>query len=234
MKLFNEYNKRLYIVCFIPRSGSTFLCSLLNRNGYGAPQEYYYPYEFNDRLKNWHGKLGPQFPLSTTKDDYLDKIMEFQSPIAGIKSTWDAYKIMESETSGKLDRINPKYLYLKRSNKLKQAISWAKSLQTGIWVSEDHKPPHEEPKYDKELIDKCLGYIECQEEMFDKSLADKDRLDLNYEDLCDDQDMVMQLMSNFLNVKTYPKVVGIILHRQEKMDNSINERWYRRYKNDTT
>lgn len=228
MKLFDIENRKLYIICFIPRSGSNHLCSMLERHGIGIPGEYYFPYELPERYANWNKKLKGYFNGDAAHNpvEYFRCIFKLQHSVAGIKAGWDSVQIMLDEVGDIVEKMEPQYIYVTREDKIRQAVSWAKSLLTNIWSSDDlvdGKAP--EPKYSKEKIDECLGYIKFQERQFEEFLKDKDPLRITYEEISDD---TIRKISEFLDVPIIAQK-QFILDQYKKIGTKKNDEWYDRY-----
>lgn len=225
MKLFDLKNRKLYIICFIPRSGSNHLCSLLERSGIGIPGEYYFPYDFNERYHHWNNKLKAYFNGDIDPINYFECILKFQHSIAGIKVSWDAMQAMMHEVSDIVEYMNPKYIYITRDDKIMQAISWARALQTQVWSSDDLGRRSPQPIYDKAQIEKCLEYIEQQENRFENFLSDKNPLRIAYEELSDD---TIREVSEFLDVPIVFKKQHI-LSKFRKLRDKVNDDWYQKF-----
>lgn len=132
-----------YFIAFSVRSGSNFLCDCLAENGLGFPNEFFqYPHGVANRM--WHDLLG------VPTDDfqgYLRAITSQRSQNGwfGVKFSWDHMnallasirKAWTEETE--LHDLFPdaKWIHLDRRDKIGQAISLARAIQTGIWTSSD-------------------------------------------------------------------------------------------------
>lgn len=128
-----------YIICSTMRSGSTLLCDLIaNTKLAGQPQEFFLP--------QWEKKS--QFD-STNYPEYLQKTMElFASPngVSGVKLMWCNFEEViqrlrettESTSKSDLELLKDvfpdlKFIFISRRNKVRQAISLARSVKTKQW-----------------------------------------------------------------------------------------------------
>ncbi len=131
-----------YVIFATPRSGSYLLCEALkNTNLAGYPKEYFGPYQRSILWKE----------LSAfDQGDYVGKLIKTLSTpnnVFGIKITWRQFvhfiksvsSLSEfSDMKGKeiMDSLFPNlyYIYITRNDKTRQAISYWKALQTGVWT----------------------------------------------------------------------------------------------------
>jgi LPS sulfotransferase NodH len=231
MRLLDPSNQKLYIICFICRSGSTYLCELLSRAGLGLPQEYYFPYEFATRAEKWH-KLtpfyGPGLPNSATHNPaaYLDAIISIQQPVAGMKCTPKSLQCLSNESNELLQAIQPTYFYLTRRDKLQQAISWYRATATERWSSND-STTKSDPPYSLPAITKYLDLITEHEQLAEELLANAAPIRLFYEDL---SPHTVWRISDQLQVEPLrPWNTRVTLQIQR--DNTTNE-WATRYQRD--
>lgn len=228
MNLFDNQNKKLYFVCFVPRSGSNHLCSMLEKHGLGTPAEFYYPYKLIDRFTYWHKRLPRYFNRNAkiNEEEYFNCILGIQKSIAGIKVSWDAMNIVYTEIGNTIQKMRPKFIYVTRRDKIRQAISWAISLETNIWSSDDLiNKPKPKPKFSRQKVDECLQFIQNDEDRFEQFFKSNDCFRITYEEF---DDKHIKEIADYLNVE-------INYRRLQVMDNYVktgdgtNEEWYRQY-----
>lgn len=133
--------KRPYVIAFSLRSGSNLLCDLLRENGLGYPTEYFqYPFGIANRF--WYDELG------VSVNDFaglVSALMEQRSSkgLFGAKVTWDQKNALLQELR-KLDSTHAqlhdawpglRWLRLSRLDKIGQAISVVRAVQSGSWAS---------------------------------------------------------------------------------------------------
>lgn len=201
---------KTYLIAFTLRNGSTLLCDYLTQNNLGRPTEYF-QYPFGEANKWAYDGLG----VST--DDFAGYIRELQrqcapNDIFGAKLTWDHKNVLVEEAR----RLDPmiqdvedlfpsvKWIYLKRKDKIAQAISLWRAVKTGRWHSLDPVVENTKPEYDYFGILRHLYTILVEEYIWDNYFK---RLELqpalvNYEVLVrDPHNTVMQLV-NYLQGST--------------------------------
>jgi LPS sulfotransferase NodH len=132
-----------YLICTTPRSGSNFLCEVLQTTGVaGRPDEYF-----------WHPPLWEEGWSTTDVAAYLRRVLRAgTSPdgIFGVKLMWfylDKLLPRLAAVAGLTDANpptvlsavfpKPRYLWLTRRDKVRQGISHYRALQTNAWRSTD-------------------------------------------------------------------------------------------------
>lgn len=150
-----------YMICSTPRSGSTLLGDLLTTTGVaGVPMEY-----FNDvNIEAFFERQKRQMGL----DDYLQAIQSLRTTPNGVFGFKAHFGQVTSalRMAGLTDptpflNLFDRFIIIKRRNKLGQAISWTRALQTGRWSSlHNHIDAPELPvRFDPESISACLQRI---------------------------------------------------------------------------
>lgn len=214
----------LVIIAFVPRSGSNYLCDMLCRvGGLGVPLEFYFPYDFKERVEYWDIKTNPFERVH--KDKVANEMSWFMEVLirGGLKCTWDAHQQMLKEVGGILDKVKIQYIYLRRRDKLRQAISWYRANKSRQWTSKEPKSKPD-PPYDEAEIGLRLRYIEQDEERWGEYLKDIEHLELFYEDL------------NYAVLDKYEEFTGLRRERDRESDSDytilrdgLTEEWVRRY-----
>ena len=141
---------RSCIICCLPRSGSWLLAEALNNTTVvGQPEEYFRP----DHTHLWNQRWGlaPQGPY----DEYIDAALEYSTTDNGVFSAkfhwyqfaWFLDQLRDLQPAdtviGDADLIaaalpNPAYIYLTRTDKARQAISYWRAGRSNVWfVSKD-------------------------------------------------------------------------------------------------
>ena len=157
--------RKSYIVASTDRSGSTFLCSLLWQTGVlGAPAEYW-----NHRRRPNGKPIGIQMTErlnASSPADYLKKLLACRTSkngVFGVKAHSFDFKEALRKFPKLLEALSPvTYIYIRREDKVAQAVSMAKATQTGAWVARSEAQT-ENLNYDRDLIAKCLGFVERQD-----------------------------------------------------------------------
>lgn len=154
-----------YLVCGTPRSGSSLLCEALVQTGIaGRPEEYFQP--ANEII--WKERWG-----TATSADYLARTIErctTPNGVFGVKMMWGYfdhflravyampdYNRRKLPVRTMLDALFPNlhYIWIKRRDTLRQAVSQARAMQTNQWVvrGESSRPAAQTPAFSFMQID---------------------------------------------------------------------------------
>ncbi len=157
-----------YIVASVQRSGTHLLGSILRSAGAGSPDEYF----FSRYGETWEGRWGSPsrvayieriFQQHTTADGvfgfvvmwvYFDRVVQMLQEIPAYKN------FNESQLLAAVFN-RPKYIWMRRRNRIQQAVSWAIALQTGVWAQKTGEKPqvHASPRFDFNVIDDLYNRI---------------------------------------------------------------------------
>jgi trehalose 2-sulfotransferase len=138
-----------YIIAATPRSGSTLLCDLLSGAGIaGRPQSYYRREDILDYAREWGLSLPDAIGDEAFERSYLVAVQRAgaaQTGVFGLRLMWRTV----AELSERLSAIypdpaddaarfalafgEPRYIHLSRRDKIAQAVSLLKALQSGLW-----------------------------------------------------------------------------------------------------
>ncbi len=146
-----------FVVCSVPRSGSSLLCELLALTGLaGAPSEF-----FDHGLMNQFSAVWG----TGTFGDYMAALLSKKtSPngVFGVKTHHHQLEYALRHTDF-IDALpNPRFIYIKRHDHLRQAVSWMRAEQTGLWAS-DHRSSGGQPQFDRDKIRHLVEWIEREE-----------------------------------------------------------------------
>jgi LPS sulfotransferase NodH len=175
-----------YIICATPRTGSTLLCGLLAATGIaGKPDSFFR----RQTITWWAGHLNVTVPETAPAAQfnraYLDAVLREGDGETGM---FGLRLMMENvgELSDRLDTLypglasdgarfekafgNPLYIHLARTDKVAQAVSLAKAMQTGLWhiapdgTEIERMSPPQTPGYDHRLLEQHVAEFECFEQ----------------------------------------------------------------------
>jgi len=94
------------------------------------------------------------------------------------------------------------FVHIFRRHKLRQALSKARAVQTGLWKVQEGKTVSREPEFDAELIEQCLEDGARQEKVwecfFQRIGIDPFRVE--YEKLCQDYEGTIRAALDFLRI----------------------------------
>src|SRR5665213_1486704 len=144
---------RNYVICMLPRTGSTMLCSILEKTQVlGYPDEYMNP--------RGVVQLYARQYLPTNVREYFDILRRERSTangIFGLKVAFDDFKpIMDAALIREL--LSPiRFVYLEREDLILQAVSAVVAQQSGIWHRDAAGAPYRstpiaEPAFDEPAI----------------------------------------------------------------------------------
>lgn len=140
-----------YMICSSPRSGSTWLCTLLWRTGLaGAPDEY-----FNYYATMLH--YARRWPVRTLAAYTREILRRRTGPngVFGVKCHYDQFRLIR-DLPRVIEQIHPlRFIYLDRADEIAQAVSAAFAVRSGQLRS--FEPVEREPVYDAAHIDRRLA-----------------------------------------------------------------------------
>ena len=143
--------------------------------------------------------------------------------------------VFGNETTSDLDLLQNAFPHLRfvhvfRRNKLRQALSTARALQTGLWKVQKGKTALREPQFDPELIEQCLKEAKRQEELW-QSFFERigvDPFHVEYEKLCDDYEATVRRVLDFLRI-SLPGNLKIGPARTVRQADEISRIWEKRF-----
>jgi len=210
-----RHPRRCYVVCAIPRSGSNLLTDGLHATRKaGRPKQFF--------LQKFEGDYGAKHGLDPAKDyaGYLRGIISAKTTsneVFGFKlmswyledflSRLRATRAFGDAGTGDLKLLRNafprlQFVHVSRRHKLRQALSTARALQTGLWKVQKGKTIQREPQFDAELIEQCLKEGQRQESVwhcfFQQIGVDPFRVE--YEKLCQDYEDTIRAVLDFLRI----------------------------------
>ncbi len=212
--------KSSYIICSIPRSGSSLLSyGLTETKIAGIPHEY-----FNIMNKDI---LMPRWNL-TTIEEYIAVLLKKRVTANG----WFSLKIhyhqyYENFLHHAPDKIFPnlKYIYITRRDNIRQSISYLKSIQSGKWTSLDQE--YLKPAFDYKRIKGYQSQMDSEEKGWETYFKQKEiePLRIIYEDfVLSYSDTILKVL-NFLGIEI-PETLQIAAPKIQKQADDLTENWY--------
>ena len=210
-----RHPRRCYVVCTIPRSGSNLLTDGLRATRQaGMPKQFFLPKS--------EARYGAEFGLDpdtdypsyvrgivntkTTRNEVFGfKLMSWYLDdfIGRLKDT-DAFGGAGSDVLTLLRNAFPRlrFVHIVRRHKLRQALSTARALQTGLWKVQDGKSALREPQFDAELIEQSLKEAERQETIWHSFFrrTGVTPFHVEYEELCRDYEATIRAVLDFLQI----------------------------------
>ncbi len=229
-------DRQSIVICATPRSGSTFIGQTLAQGDrLGNPEEWFQGTTIEER-KRAYG-IAPGIDLA----GYIHALLERERGPNGIfsmKIMWDTLvpllarlrsTNMENREEGNIELLeshipNPRYILITRRNKLRQAISYEKALQSGIWEFRGEKH-----SYDNS--DLLFDYLRIEhEEAWESLLRNVGRnvFKIEYESFLDQRREIVSDLEKYLELD-----LRIVAPESKQplllMGDSVNAEWEERY-----
>lgn len=228
-----------YLVCATNRSGSSLLCESLKNSGLaGQPEEYFW----RDDERFWKERW--QVP---SYDDYLARaIAQGTTPngVFGAKIMWGYFDDFLNKLRGiqgyeklpvadLLSTIFPNlhYISITRRDKVRQAISFEKAIQTNIWVAnEETAPLTGKLHFDFARIDALVHVIESHEAAWHHYFAENGIVPFTviYEELVAAYEQTAVQVLHELNIPV-PQLLQFAPRRIRRQADALSEEWVQRY-----
>ena len=212
-----------FVVCALPRSGSSLLCELLARTGLaGAPTEFFEP--------NQRGALERRWGVRTL-DLYVREMLARKTTpngVFGLKTLYHQLVDAVGDTSPRDLFPSVRYLYIRRHDHVRQAVSFARAIQTDQWASE-HPAGGADPVFDAAQIGELIAWIRSEETLWEEFFRrEGSPVRLLYEDLVESIDETLAQVLRFLDVDV-PAGFQPPHPTLEKQADDLTERWVRSY-----
>lgn len=238
-----RYPRRCYVVCAVPRSGSNLLTDgLRSTRRAGAPKQFF--------LQKFEAAYGARHGLDPAADyaAYVRGIVDStttRNEVFGFKlMSWylDEFlkRLREAGAFGPatatdlqlLRNAFPRLRFVRilRRNKLRQALSTARALQTGLWKVQKGRTILREPQFDADLIEQSLREAERQEKIWDDFFQRngvKPFL-VEYEKLCADYEGTIHAVLKFLKIKL-PRGTRIGPPVTTRQSDELSRAWEKRF-----
>ena len=232
-----------YALCAVARSGAHLLCEGLRAtHRAGRPLQYF------------HQHLAAKYAARYG----LDAVGQFSHYVRGIVSAtatsngvfgfrsepWDMNNLVDQLShSGQFGDTNAaesellrsafprlRCIQLTREDKLRQAVSKARAMQTNLWIAAKGKKITGAPQFDPALIAQCEQAATRAEEMWAEFFQrnDIEPLAVTYEELCRNYPATVARILDFLQIRP-PRGFELGPPRTIRQADAITEEWVRRY-----
>jgi LPS sulfotransferase NodH len=205
------------MVCATARSGSNFFTDGLHATRKaGRPKQFFLPKfegEYGaahglDPVADFAGYVRGIVPSTATSNEVFGfKVMGWylQDFLERLKGAFPEL-VQDGKLADRklLESLFPRLQFVRivRKNKLRQAISKAKALQSGLWKVQEGNAANAEPVFDFELIQRCLEETLTDEMVWSKFFEAQqiEPLTVVYEDLCAEYDLTIRSTMRFFGV----------------------------------
>lgn len=224
-----------YLLASVPRAGSTYFSHLLWRTGcLGAPLEYLNflplsPYGFATASTELQQQLWRSVLRRRCSPNGVFGVKVFTAQLD--KLDQDNPALLQDVMATMLPRDRPRHVvYLRRRDKVAQAVSFTRAALTGVWrkEQEDSDPPAID--YSEERLEAAEREVASQEEIWRRMFSDLriEPLCLWHEDVLADPEAATKQVASYLGVTIDPAAVVEIpaIEKQSKGDASA---WIERY-----
>lgn len=211
--------RQSYFVCATPRSGSWFLCGLLASTGVaGRPHEWFWRDTRASLERRWSVR---------SADEYVKLVLAAGMTANGVFGA----KVMFGSLPALTPFPRPRFVWMRRRDRVAQAASFAKAVQTGHWHHWD-PPPHAAPSYRFDAIDTLLREVEALERGWAEWFARErvEPLEVVYEELAADPEGQTRRVLDLLTVgqPTGDGIRSLTLRGHD----DVNDEWSARYRAD--
>jgi LPS sulfotransferase NodH len=231
-----EGPERAYLLASLPRAGSTHFSHVLWRTGcLGAPLEYLNfqpagPYGFAAKSTDLQQQLWRSVLRRRCSPNGVFGLKAFAMQLEELQQS--NAPLLADVLATILPRDRPKrVVYLRRRDRLAQAVSYARASLSGIWRKEQESADADRIEYSQEALEAVDRGITFQEgvwaEMFDDLRIEP--LTLCHEDVLADPAAVARQVADYLEVPIDPSAAVEVpqIHKQSPQDTS---EWIARYR----
>lgn len=221
-----------YLVAHTQRTGSNWLCDVLAHTGIAGIGDVNRCGLF---VGYGEGLAAPGVYPEEVDEYFRDSTTP--NGVCGMKSDWDYLDMLDRHLpEGAVDEILGRFthfIYLRRRNRLAQAVSWYIAAQSGVFTSANGgKPGKGDPlvvPYNRAEIDKRLARIEAasQRWMYWFSLNGIEPLFVTYEKMEADISETVQRVLRFLGIDAPDMPIEFTLQKQV---NPLKAEFIARYK----
>jgi LPS sulfotransferase NodH len=234
-----------YVLASTPRCGSNMLQRALWRTGQaGAPEEYFAPGYVHDYLARWpeigrSGSAPTDGYLGIDVERYLELLFRHRSSpnaVFGVKfhsSHLAAFHAAGIDPAELL--ASPVFIWVRRRDLLRQAISWYLAEETGVWIVDgDWLPldtPRAEPEYDYSDLKSRVAQLQTEDARWAAYFHERAVrfLVVYYEDLCASYDAIVKSCFAFMGLNVPEAIEEPGIQRQAS---DRNANWRSRLEDD--
>jgi LPS sulfotransferase NodH len=238
-----RHPRRCYVVCTIPRSGSNLLTDGLRATRRaGMPKQFFLPKSESrygaelglDPDADYPAYVRAMVNTKTTRNEVFGfKLMswylnDFLTRLRDTRAFGNATTDDLTMLRNAFPRL--RFVHIVRRHKLRQALSTARALQTGLWKVQDGKTASREPQFDAELIERSLREAERQEKLwytFFQRIGIAP-FQVQYEELCENYGATIRSVLDFLKI-SLPRGAQIGPPVTIRQSDEISQIWEERF-----
>ena len=214
----------IYLICTTSRSGSTYLCELLrSTRRLGNPREFYNTRKHEESTRLWSAK---------DDLDYLRHLLKNTSTengVCGVKLSTTAFMKFREGLGPIADALHIRYLFLRRRDRPRQAISLYRATQSRIWEWRRDEPmPAGKVHFDEKGIIEASEAIQRANQYWVDwfTEAQVSPLELWYEDIMNNAQNVVRSVCRWVGVDD--QHLPPLSTNTRIMRDHITERWVQR------
>ena len=231
------------------------LCGLLESAGCGRAHSYFRRQSIPDFADHWGMSDGTDFESVVFSRRYLEAVLaegKGETEIFGLRVMFETL----GELSARLGKLfpgsettpnrfekafgKPLYVHLSRENKVAQAVSLLKAMQTGLWhIASDgseleRNAPHQEAAYDATTIRTLVDELTLQDAAWSEWFVSHriEPVRLTYGALSRDHQAGLRAVLSGLGVDT--SLASTIMPKTAKLADKQNENWITRFQTDNS
>jgi trehalose 2-sulfotransferase len=213
-----------FVVCALPRSGSSLLCELLACTELaGAPSEFFDHNQMNEFRRVWG---------IDSFDDYVDALLAKKTSPNGVFGCKAHYhQLVDAFGDRHVEAVFPNVhlVYIKRRDRVRQAVSFAKATQTEQWTSE-HEPLVEPPVYDAGQIRSLMDWVEREEVAWERYFTQRAApvFRVVYEEFVGAMEKTVIEVMRFLEI-TLPAGFEVPAPTLDRQADALTDEWAQRF-----
>src|SRR5438876_2500885 len=173
---------------------------------------------------------------ATAKHDFQRRVrrcrdVELSRPDAATVARHSAYRNLAGSRLLAAVFHDPKYIWMRRRNRVEQAVSWAMACQTGVWAKKRgaNPKPRAMPRFDFKVIDEWCKRVAEHETAWENYFRENqiEQLVLFYEDVVESKRAAAKCVLEFLGLPFSPTIE--IAPSFQKQATPISNKWAAAY-----
>ena len=224
-----------YLLASVPRAGSTYFSHLLWRTGcLGAPLEYLNflplsPYGFAATSTELQQQLWRSVLRRRCSPNGVFGLKVFTAQLEELNKKNPA--LLQDVMAVTLPRDRPRHIiYLRRRDRIAQAVSLARASLSGIWRKEQERSDPQSVEYSEERVDAAEREIAYQEEVWARMFGDLgiEPLSIWHEDVLANPVSATRQVADHLGLSLDP-AAAVAVPAIEKQSEDDAQVWCDRY-----